>query len=165
MTENASTFDSVIQTWGYKLTIQRQTVLKIIIKNRDKHLSVEEIFEELKRSNFRVGLATVYRTIKLFEKIGFIQHIALDDGYLRYQIVDPGEKREHNHLICEICGDVIDIQNVIEIPKELLELFERKVFVEKGFTVTNQKVQFFGICKKCSEDFEIEKSNIPIAII
>lgn len=160
MTENTSTFDRKIQTWGYKLTKQRQTVLKIIINNRDKYLSIEEIFNELKRSNSHVGLATVYRTIKLFEKIGFIQHIALDKGYISYRIVDPEEKQEHNHLICEICGNVIDIQNLIDIPKELLELFESKVFIEKGITVNKQKVQFFGICKKCSEDLEMDMDDI-----
>lgn len=150
MTEDACTFDSMLQARGYKLTTQRQAILEVIIKNRNKHLSVEEIFDELKESNSHIGLTTVYRTIKLFEKIGIVRHITTGDGELRYQIIDPEEKREHHHLICEICGDIIDIQDAIDIPKYLLEHFERKVFVEKGFTVTHQKVQFYGKCKKCS---------------
>lgn len=150
MAEDICTFNSILQALGYKLTTQRQTVMEVIIKNRDKHLSVEEIFNELKGSNVHVGLATVYRNIKIFEKIGFVRHIALGDGDLRYQVIDPEEKREHYHLICESCGDVIDIENAVDIPKHLLERFEKKVFIEKGFAVTHQKIQFYGKCKRCS---------------
>ena len=147
----ADSFDHILETAGYKQTNQRRRVLEVIIKNRDRHLSVEEVYDELKKSKCRVGLATVYRTIKLFEKVGFIRHIVLDDGDLRYQIIDPEEKREHQHLICEICGEVVDIQDSIDIPKEQLEDIEKKVFTEKGFIVTNQKVQLYGICKNCSQ--------------
>lgn len=160
MREDEGTFDNMLETCGYKLTAQRQKVLEVIIKNRDGHLSVEEIFDELKKSNLRIGLATVYRTINLFEEIGFVQHVANSDGNLRYQIIDPEEKREHHHLICESCGDVIDVQNAMDIPKNLLEIFERRVFFETGFTITHQKVQFYGKCKKCSKELDNNKSVI-----
>lgn len=145
MAVNTVEFGSTLQTCGYKLTIQRQTVLETIIKNRDKHLSIEEIFDEVKRLNPHIGLATVYRTIQLFKKIGLVRHINLNDGCLRYQMADPEEKHEHHHLICERCGEVIDMQ------EDLLESFEEKVLLKKGFRVTDHKVQFWGICRACTE--------------
>ncbi|WFR59006.1 Fur family transcriptional regulator [Anaerocolumna sp. AGMB13025] len=150
MIENSCTYDSILQSWGYKLTTQRKILLDIIIKNQDKHLSVEELYDEIKNTGNPMGLATIYRTIKLFEKIKFIQHIVMDDGVLRYQIIDPDERQEHHHLICEICGNVVDIQDEVDIPKEQDALFSKKVFDEKGFKITRQKIQFYGICKKCA---------------
>ena len=149
MAEDICAFNNILHALGYKLTTQRQTVLEVIIKNSNQHLSVEEIFKELKGTKVHVGLATVYRNIKIFEKLGFVRHIALEDGELRYQIIDPEEKREHYHLICESCGNVIDIEHAIDIPKYLLERFGTKVYSEKGFTITHQKIQFFGKCKNC----------------
>lgn len=160
MREDAGAFDSLLQSGGYKLTTQRQAVLEVTIKNRDKHLSVEEIFAELKRADFRIGLATVYRSMKLFEKIGLVRNMAASDGGLRYQIIDPQEEQEHHHLICEICGDVIDIQNTIDGSNYLLELFAREAFFDKGFSITRQKIQFYGKCKKCSKEFNREKCLI-----
>lgn len=151
MAANVTEFESKIQTCGYKLTVQRQAVLEIIFKNRNSHLSTEEIFDRVKMTYSDIGLATIYRNMQLFEKIGLVQHIFLEDGCMRYQIADPEEKHEHHHLICEICGDVIDVQ------EDLLGLVEEKVFLKKGFTVTNHKVQFYGICQKCLRDLENKK--------
>ncbi len=131
-------------TGGYKLTKQRLAVLEVVSQNREKHLSTEEILSEVKKKYQDIGLATVYRAVRLFERIGLVQHISFDDGRLRYQMADPEEKHEHHHLICEICGDVIDVQ------EDMLELLEKNVYLEKGFTVYNHRLTVFGICKNCS---------------
>lgn len=145
MTKNTAEFGDLIKTSGYKLTPQRRAVLDVIFKNRDRHLSREGIFERVKEVYPAIGRATVYRTIPLLERIGLVHRIYLDDGYPRYQLVDPEEKHEHHHLICQICGEVIDIR------EDFLGLLEKQIFLQKGFTVTNHRVQFFGICKKCSD--------------
>ena len=142
MAAKATEFRSTLQTGGYKLTKQRQAVLEVISKNREKHLSTEEICGEVKKKYPNIGLATVYRTVQLFKKIGLVHHILLD-GCMKYQMADPEEKHEHHHLICEICGEVIDVQ------EDMLELLEKNFFLEKGFTVTNHRLKVFGICKNC----------------
>lgn len=143
MVTKAMEFRKALKKGGYKLTNQRQAVLEVISQNREKHLSTEEVFGELKKKYPNIGLATVYRTVQLFEKIGLVQRVSLDDGRLRYQMADPEEKHEHHHLICLVCGDVMDVQ------EDMLELFEEKIFSQKGFKVTNHKVNLFGICEKC----------------
>ncbi len=153
MTASMAEFGSTLQTNGYKLTIQRRAVLEIIFNNKEKHLSTEEIFYEVRKTHPGIGLATIYRTLQVFEKIGLVWHLALDDGYLRYQMADPEEKHEHHHLVCEICGEVIDVKD------DLLETLEEKVQSENGFTVNNHRVQLYGICKKCAEKQAREKED------
>ncbi len=86
----------------------------------------------------------MYRTLQMFKKIGLVQNISLDDACMRYYLSDLEEK-QHHHLICEICGEIIDIQ------EDVIQLFEEKLLNEKGFTVTHYKAKVFGICNKCQE--------------
>lgn len=140
---NAIEFEKILHASGYKLTAQRQVILDIIRNEKKKHLCIEEIFNEVKKAYPGIGLATVYRTLQLFEKLGLVHHILLDDGYMRFQIIEAKEKHQHHHLICEICGNVIDLE-------DMLGTLEKKLLVKEGFTVKDHKVQFFGVCNKCS---------------
>lgn len=138
-------FYKVFKENGYRLTTQRKIVLDILIEYKEEHLSIKEIFDKVKEIYPHIGMATVYRTILLFEKVGIVQSIFLNNDYMRYQLKNPQEKHFHHHVVCEYCGAVFDIQD------DLLELLEEQVFIQKGFTVTNHKVVLIGICKECSE--------------
>ena len=61
-----------LKSKGYKLTAQRECILGIIIKNRDKHRTVDEIYKYVYEENKTIGIATVYRTILLFEELGVL---------------------------------------------------------------------------------------------
>ena len=137
---------------GYKLTKQRQMVWEIILKNRGQHLNTEEIFNKVQKKYPDIGVATVYRTLQLLEKIGLVQHISLGGGRRRYQISNPHEKHDHHHLICQICGEIIDGK------EDILDFLEENIFLKEGFRVTNHSVNFFGICKRCLNNLE-EKEN------
>ena len=142
---NTIEFEKILHTYGYKLTAQRQAILEIIRDEKKRHLCTEEIYDEVKKAYPGIGLATVYRTLQLFEKLGLVHHILLDDGCMRFQIIDSKEKHQHHHLVCEICGEVIDVE------EDMLGTSEEKLLMEQGFTVKDHKVQFFGICKKCAD--------------
>ncbi len=139
-------FEKMLHTCGYKMTVQRQAILDIIREEKKRHLCTEEIYDEVKKAYPGIGLATVYRTLQLFEKLGIVHHILLDDGCMRFQIMDSKEKHQHHHLVCDICGEVIDVE------EDMLGTLEEKLLTEKGFTVKDHKVQFFGICKKCANE-------------
>lgn len=128
----------------YKLTAQRTAILELFADNRSKHLTAEEVCKCLIDKNINVGTSTVYRTLSLLEKLKLITRIYLDDGCIRYQMVDPGAKHEHHHLICEGCG------NVSEIKDDFLDNLEKQASMQYGFNTTNHKVMLFGICKKCA---------------
>ncbi len=145
MTAKTVDFENTLVKNGYRLTSQRRAVLEVILKNNDQHLSTEEICEQVKEKYPSVGIATVYRSVQLLEKLGLIQHISLEDGCLRYQPADPKGQHEHHHLVCEICGDIIDFH------EDMLELFEKEIYLKKGFRVSNHRVIVFGICEKCAK--------------
>jgi Fur family transcriptional regulator, ferric uptake regulator len=128
---------------GYKLTNQRHAVLNVIAENKSLHLSVEDIFQALNNKNPEIGLATVYRTIQLLEKLRLVNSINLDDGFIRYQFADPEERHQHHHLICEKCGNLADVQ------EDLLEELERQMMIKMKFKVRNHSLKLYGLCEKC----------------
>ncbi|HSW36037.1 MAG TPA: transcriptional repressor [Candidatus Limnocylindrales bacterium] len=126
-----------------KLTKQRQIILNLLAENSDKHLNAEEIRSLLLQNNVRTGIATVYRTLSLFEEWELVGKIYLDDGCLRYQLLNPQEKHEHHHLICERCDRIVDIQ------VDLMDSLEKQVDSYYGFRVTNHHVKLYGVCLEC----------------
>lgn len=136
--------EKFLHSSGYKLTAQRQAILDIIRDEKVKHLCTEEIYEKVKKSFPKIGLATVYRTMQLFEKLGLVHRIMADDGCMRFQLIDPQKKHQY-HLVCEVCGEEMDVD------EDMLSTFEEKLLSKTGFTVNDRKVQFFGVCKKCAD--------------
>ncbi len=128
---------------GYKLTPQRRAVLEVIITNEGEHLSTEEIYDIVKKNCPDIGLATVYRTIQLLDKLDIISTLYLDDGCNRYEFNIQNGEHHHHHLICESCS------KVIEVKIDLLEKLEEEIQVNYGFEILDHKVQFYGNCENC----------------
>ena len=133
---------------GYKLTPQRRSILDIIIENEGKHLTVEEIYDEVKKVCPEIGLATVYRTVLLFEELNVLCKLDLNDGCSRYELVHDDEEHRHHHLICNNC------KSVFEVEDDLLEDLEERIEKTYGFNILDHSVKFFGICSKCKEDIK-----------
>lgn len=134
-----------IKKKGYKLTSQRRNILNVILGHKKEHLSIEEIYEFVKESCPEIGLATIYRTIQLFEDIGIVNKHNFDDGCNRYELADPQKDHNHHHLICLSCSEVTEMDD------DLLEELEQEVQRKKGFEVTNHTLKLFGYCKKCKD--------------
>lgn len=135
-----------LQREGYKYTNQREEILRIIMDNKDDHLSCEEVHNIVSKENKDVGIATVYRTLQLFEKLNFVYRINFDDGVSRYELNFGTENHHHHHLICTKCG------SVTEVKMDLLELLEDNIEKEEGFTIQDHNVKFYGICKNCKKE-------------
>ena len=143
MSRKTINFKEQLKNSNYKLTGQRQAIMDVLIENSSKHLSADEIYKILSEKNTGIGIATVYRTLSMFEKLKFVTRINLDDGCIRYQVSDFQAEHEHHHLICESCGCIQDIKD------DQLEVLEKKVLAENGFHVYNHKVKLYGLCNKC----------------
>lgn len=135
-------FKENLKQKGYKLTTQRRAILDVIIENREKHLSSEEIYDLVKDKYPEIGLATVYRTLQLFEELGIIYKLNFDDGRSRYELYHD-EDHQHHHLICLKCGSVIEMEG------DLLENLEEAIESTKDFEIVDHNVKFFGYCSKC----------------
>lgn len=130
---------------GYKLTPQRRAIVDTIVVNEGKHLTAEEIYDEVKKDCPEIGLATVYRTILLLEEIGVVSRLHLNDGCSRYELVHSDEVHRHHHLICNVCNKVIEVKD------DLLEEIEVKIEKEYEFKIVDHVLKFYGICHECQE--------------
>ena len=130
---------------GYKLTPQRRAIVDTIVVNEGKHLTAEEIYDEVKKDCPEIGLATVYRTILLLEEIGVVSKLHLNDGCSRYELVHSDEVHRHHHLICNVCNKVIEVKD------DLLEEIEVKIEKEYEFKIVDHALKFYGICHECQE--------------
>lgn len=146
MSVSSEDFKRMLKEKGFKLTTQRRTVLDVLQNNEGNHLTAEEIYEIVREKCPEIGLATVYRTIQLLHELKLIDKLNLDDGFIRYEIgkfSNDNHHHHHHHLICENCGKVIEVED--DLMESIEEGFEEKY----GFTVTDHKVKFYGICKDC----------------
>ncbi|WP_326907654.1 Fur family transcriptional regulator [Sedimentibacter sp. MB31-C6] len=131
---------------SYKLTGQRIAVLEVLAENSGEHLNADVILQIVLSKGHRIGMATVYRTLTLLKRLKFITIIYLNDGCIRYKLSDPNSKYEHYYLICECCGNVLDIEG------DLLDSLEKQLFLKNRFRVSNHRVKHFGICEKCMDE-------------
>ncbi|WP_209660854.1 Fur family transcriptional regulator [Acetoanaerobium pronyense] len=128
---------------GFKLTPQRRCIVKIMLTSKGKHLSSEEIYDEVKNECPEIGLATVYRTLQMLDKIGFTNKLNLDDGCLRYELNLDQDAHNHHHLVCKKCG------KIIEVEEDLLDHLETKIESNYNFKIYDHDVKFYGICSEC----------------
>lgn len=146
-TEKINKLKEELKDKGYKLTPQRRAILNSIIKSEEhRHLTAEEIYDLVKRNCPEIGLATVYRTVQLFEEMGVLVRLDLDDGCSRYELVDENEEHQHHHLICNKCGKVIEVEG------DLLEELENNIENTYKFRVLDHTVKFYGICENCYKE-------------
>lgn len=128
----------------YKLTPRRKYVLRVLIDNKEKHLSAEEVYNLVKVKAPEVGLATVYRTLELFSDFDIVHRMDFGDGRKRYQFGDSEIMgHHHHHLICLKCG------KIQEAGEDLLEDLESRVSRDFDFEVKNHQLKIFGKCKNC----------------
>ncbi|MCT4661969.1 MAG: transcriptional repressor [Tissierellales bacterium] len=129
----------------YKLTTQRKIIFDVFVENDDAHLSPEEIYDIVKDNHPEIGLATVYRTLQIFDEIGIVKKMNFNDGCSRYELMDEDESEHHCHLICTKCS------RVIEIDDKDLENISDVIENEEEYAIKEYNIKFFGVCKECSE--------------
>jgi Fur family ferric uptake transcriptional regulator len=127
-------------------TKQRNLLLECFKNNKDRHLTVEELYEMAKSIDSNIGIATVYRNVKLLEEQGVINKIELPDFLLAYEMCAFNSEHSHHHLICRKCGNIVDFE------EDLLETIEKKIKDTKNFTITDHRVIFYGYCKACADE-------------
>ena len=130
---------------GYK-TRQRALILQFLSDNRERHLSVDEVFDYLRAQQSPVGKSTVYRCLDRLVSQGRARRYFLGDGARAcYQYVDgQGACREHFHLKCIGCGQLFHVscERLDEIAAHVLE--------HHGFQVDHTKTVLYGLCAGCA---------------
>lgn len=125
---------------GRPATSQRRLLLGLIRKYGG-HISAKELYRRASRKNDSISLATVYRTLRLFKELGFIEERKLGQVYCSYEIK---ESTDHQHLVCRSCGKVIEFETALlgELAEELKQ--------EHGFNLTKIELYMEGSCQQCT---------------
>lgn len=151
MDSNVEKVRNILKEHGHKFTRQRVEIYKVFLNKQGSHLSTEEVYQEASEKDKNIGIATVYRTMLLFEEVGILDKISFDDGVTRYELKnESGEKHRHHHLICVDCG------KVTEVKLDLLDNLEKEIEEEENFTIVDHSLKFYGHCKECSEKMKKE---------
>lgn len=122
------------------LTQQREVIAMALFES-DRHLSVDDLAELLRRRGEHVGKATIYRTLSLMVEAGLARELDFGEGFKRYEH-QAGEAR-HDHLICSECGSVERFVGP-ELDDILAEMAEKA-----GFAVQSRRLKLYGLCAKC----------------
>ncbi|MFD2116026.1 Fur family transcriptional regulator [Paenibacillus yanchengensis] len=134
-----------LQSQGYKLTLQREATLRVLLEHEADHLSAEDVFLLVKEKAPEIGLATVYRTLELLSELHVVEKLNFGDGVARYDLRNDNNQHHHHHLICIKCG------SMDEVKEDWLLPLEEKLAVEYGFTVIDHRLDFQGICAACNK--------------
>ena len=123
---------------GVKLTDQRKIIAKIMSDSHD-HPDVDELYKRASKIDSKISIATVYRTVKLFEEAGIVAKHDFKGGKARYEELNEGH---HDHLIDIKTGEII------EFVDEEIEKLQQKVADKYGYKLVDHKLELYGIKKK-----------------
>lgn len=126
---------------GLKLTKQRETICEVFF-SQEGHRRAEEILGDARKLDNKVSLATVYRTLKLLQEYGFAEAHNFQDGQALFE-PSLDTQHHHDHLICTACGRIVEFVN------SEIEKLQTMVASAHGFSVTNHKMELYGLCPSC----------------
>ena len=130
------------QKKGLKLTDQRRIIARVILESKEEygesdHPDVDELYNRVSKIDPKISIATVYRTVKLFEEAGILTKHDFKTGKARYELTD-----DHNHLIDIKTGEIIEF-----VDDEINKLQE-KIADKYGYTLVDHKLELYGMKKK-----------------
>ena len=123
---------------GVKLTEQRRVIAKVMTES-DDHPDVDELYKRVTKIDSKISIATVYRTVKLFEESGILTKHDFKGGKARYEELS---EQHHDHLIDIKSGEIIEF-----VDNEIEEL-QKKVAEKYGYDLVDHKLELYGIKKK-----------------
>lgn len=136
-------FARYLREQGLPVTQQRETVARVVFSS-DRHLSVDDIEQELREDGVRIGKATIYRTLDLLVRSKLVAEHDFGEGFKRYEH-RLSRQPVHEHLICLECGDVTEFR------AEEITKVEASVAREHGFRPSRHRLEIYGLCKQCQE--------------
>ncbi|WP_368488754.1 Fur family transcriptional regulator [Clostridium sp. BJN0013] len=143
MDKDLSLYKKLIKNNGYEFTIQKRILLLEMI-NANTHLSVKQIYERIKDKN--IGLATIYRSLKIFNELGIVKKINIDDiNY--YEIKIFSGKPLHIHFKCNKCNSIIDVDN-FDLDLSYIKL-NKKIEEKNNLEIYDVDIMLTGLCSKC----------------
>ena len=140
----SETIEQICLKKGVKLTDQRKIIARVISESKTEygesdHPDVDELYSRVSKIDPKISIATVYRTVKLFEEAGILTKHDFKGGKARYEAMIESH---HDHLIDVKTGEII------EFVDEEIEKLQKKVAEKYGYTLVDHKLELYGVKKK-----------------
>jgi len=136
-----NTLHHLLRERGLKATRQRDEILRAL-REAGAHVTVDELYQRVRRKNPRIGYATIYRTLRLLAESGWASARRFGDRPARFEHQVEGE--HHDHLICLRCGRIQEFEN------DRLEALQERIARREGFRVLEHKLELYGYCQNCA---------------
>ena len=132
-------YENILKESGLKATYQRMSILAVLDKMG--HGSIDEIYEEVKKSYPTISLATVYKNILTMVDNSVVTEVPIAGSKSKYEL----KKADHIHLICSKCGDVKDLEMDSNISNDM-----KNVVNNSDFKPETTQLNIYGLCKECN---------------
>ncbi len=132
----------VLEEKGLRRSRQRDVVVRTFF-GMGGHVAVDALLEQVRRADPRVGVATVYRTMKLLAEHGLAVPRDFGDGRARYEPASHRHAHSHDHLICTGCGSIVEFES------HRIEALQQRLARRHGFEVERRRVELYGRCARC----------------
>ena len=129
------TITSRCEAKGLRMTGQRR-IIASVLEDSDDHPDVEELYARAAALDAGISIATVYRTVKLFDEAGILDKLEFGDGRARYE---DAEREHHDHLIDMNSGEVI------EFVDEEIEALQERIAQKLGYTLKGHRLELYGV--------------------
>lgn len=135
MSEHEQDIEAICIEKGMRMTDQRRVIARVLSAATD-HPDVEEVYHRATKIDSGISIATVYRTVRLFEEAGILERHDFRDGRSRYE---PVSDDHHDHLID------LDSGRVLEFHNEEIEKIQRRIAEEMGFRLVDHRMELYGV--------------------
>lgn len=125
-----------------KVTAPRVRLLTFLLNSEKKHWRAEDLYQSLKNVDEEIGLATVYRILGQFEKVGLVNRHRFDGEHALFEFA---EFAHHDHLVCVQCG------KVEEFVDPIIEARQLEIAQTAGYVLTNHALNLYGFCQRCRD--------------
>jgi len=129
------TIEARCEAKGLRMTDQRRVIAQVL-EGAEDHPDVEELYARASTRDPNISIATVYRTVKLFEEAGILEKLEFGDGRARYE---DAEREHHDHLIDMQSGEVIEFVDAE------IEALQERIAQKLGYTLKGHKLELYGV--------------------
>ncbi|MBI2602097.1 MAG: transcriptional repressor [Deltaproteobacteria bacterium] len=137
------TLDAHLSRQQLKQTKQRKVIVEHFLRLA-RHVDAEDLYRRVRGKGFKIGLATIYRTLNLLRDADLVTQHSFTDGRAIFEIKRPGT--HHDHMVCSLCGIIQEFEN------DQIEVLQSKVAEDHGFTLTSHRLDLFGVCRGCHNE-------------